>query len=190
MLSQGDTLKSAVPASLVDQIKGGAQPLLNNLDSITYKINSTLNAETQKSMQASVKALQTNMEILKLILTDNKGNISGIMGNANTTTDKLNTEVLPQIKSLLVSLNSTSDSLKNSEIKQMIASSTKTVNEIQSLARNINSDQGTLGTLMHDKKLYNNLNKTLADLDSILVDFKDNPRHYLRPLGAKKKKKK
>jgi phospholipid/cholesterol/gamma-HCH transport system substrate-binding protein len=43
----------------------------------------------------------------------------------------------------------------------------------------LNSSEGTLGLLMRDKQLYNNLAATAADADSLLIDFKAHPKRYV-----------
>ena len=43
----------------------------------------------------------------------------------------------------------------------------------------LNSGDGTLGKLMSNDSLYNNLNLAMADLDSLLIDFRYNPKRYV-----------
>jgi phospholipid/cholesterol/gamma-HCH transport system substrate-binding protein len=43
----------------------------------------------------------------------------------------------------------------------------------------LNSKDGTLGLLMHDPQLYNNLNATMSDADKLLIDFKEHPKRYI-----------
>ncbi len=49
-----------------------------------------------------------------------------------------------------------------------------------SLVQKLNSDEGTIGQLHSNPSLYSNLNESLADLDSLLVDLKENPKRYVR----------
>jgi hypothetical protein len=42
--------------------------------------------------------------------------------------------------------------------------------------------------LLNDKALYNDIDATVNSVNSLLIDFKDDPRRYLYPLGKKKKK--
>ena len=43
----------------------------------------------------------------------------------------------------------------------------------------LNSKEGTLGLLMRDAELYNNLNATMAHADSLMIDFKAHPKRYI-----------
>ena len=48
--------------------------------------------------------------------------------------------------------------------------------------------EGSLGKLMYEDSLYNNLNKTMLDLDSLLIHMNENPKHFFGPLGKSSKK--
>ena len=58
-------------------------------------------------------------------------------------------------------------------------------------------EEGMIGELMHNDSLYHSLNKTMVDLDSLFMDFRENPKRYVhfslfgrknRPPADKKKK--
>ena len=64
------------------------------------------------------------------------------------------------------------------------------ISTVDSLLTQINAGQGSIGKLVREDSLYNNLNQALVDLDKVLVHFEDDPRYFLAPLGKKKKKRK
>ena len=43
----------------------------------------------------------------------------------------------------------------------------------------INSNEGTMGLLMNDKKLYSNLNASANSLNILLQDFRLHPKRYV-----------
>ncbi|MFN5629328.1 MAG: MCE family protein, partial [Bacteroidota bacterium] len=55
----------------------------------------------------------------------------------------------------------------------------------------INEGKGSLGLLVNDKKLYDNLEASTKDLDKLMVDIKENPKRYIHfsVFGKKDKKK-
>ena len=61
----------------------------------------------------------------------------------------------------------------------MTASVNQTLANVHELTSKLNSDQGTLGLLMRDASLYNHLNQTVADADSLMVDLKSHPKRYV-----------
>ena len=55
----------------------------------------------------------------------------------------------------------------------------RTLKNVEEMTRKLNSNEGSLGLLMNDKQLYQNLNATAADADSLLIDFKAHPKRYI-----------
>jgi phospholipid/cholesterol/gamma-HCH transport system substrate-binding protein len=54
-----------------------------------------------------------------------------------------------------------------------------TVNRLDELTRNLNQGQGTAGQLLHDQKLYDNMNETANQLKGLIADIRKDPKKYL-----------
>ena len=54
-----------------------------------------------------------------------------------------------------------------------------TLNNVEEMTAKLNSKEGTLGLLMRDPSLYNNLNSTMRSADSLLIDLKAHPKRYV-----------
>ena len=50
---------------------------------------------------------------------------------------------------------------------------------LKSIAAKLESEEGTFGMLLKDRSLYDDLKKTTADLDSLVIDIKRNPKKYI-----------
>ncbi|GAH53196.1 unnamed protein product, partial [marine sediment metagenome] len=50
---------------------------------------------------------------------------------------------------------------------------------LKSIAARLESEEGTFGMLLRDRSLYDDLKKTTADLDSLVIDIKRNPKKYI-----------
>ena len=66
------------------------------------------------------------------------------------------------------------------ETKILIDNMDSTIKELDLALKQINSKKGTMGKLVYDEKLYNNLSSAAANLDSLLVDFRRNPGKYVK----------
>ena len=55
----------------------------------------------------------------------------------------------------------------------------QTLENVKTLTNRLNSNNGTLGLLMNDASLYNNLNATMRSADSLVVNIKEHPKRYV-----------
>lgn len=185
----GATLVGTKEQGLADVIAAKANPLIEHLDSVIVTLNSRLGAISGKQLGAIVSNLEGASFELKGILKQNAGNIHTVTGNlAQLSSSLVKTEA--ELKPLLLKFSALADSLNNLELKATVAKANLAMVNLSEITRKINNGEGTLGALVTDKSLHNNLNKTLTDLDSLVVDLKYNPNHYFAPLGKKPKKKK
>jgi len=66
----------------------------------------------------------------------------------------------------------------------------RTLANVEEMTQKLNSNEGSLGLLMRDPGLYNNLNATLMSADSLLVNVRQHPKRYVHfsLFGRKEKK--
>ena len=55
----------------------------------------------------------------------------------------------------------------------------QTIANVQELTAKLNSTDGTLGLLMNDPSLYNNLSSTMRNADSLVIDLRQHPKRYV-----------
>ena len=54
-----------------------------------------------------------------------------------------------------------------------------TLANVEKLTTTLNSKEGTVGLLLHDPGLYNNMTSTMESADSLLMDLKAHPKRYV-----------
>lgn len=114
----------------------------------------TANLEgTMRSINASVKQLPATME--------NVGNAS------------------QNIKELTANLVTMSNDLKELPIKPMVENLNATTANLKQISTDLNSKDSSFGLLLHDRSLYDNINSTVVNLDSLFIDIKKNPKRYI-----------
>ena len=116
-------------------------------------------------------------------------NIQHITNDLTTTTRELNTlmaGVNKQVPTLMTKAGGVLDNatqltgnLSAIDVAGTMAKVDATLANVQQLTTALNNNQGTLGLLMKDRQLYNNLNKTMLSADSLLIDFKAHPKRYI-----------
>lgn len=175
-------------SGLLDNISQNVSPLLNTvqhavvtLDTLIGSVNGIINTETQKHLSNSLASLDKAMlqlaELSKSLNAQSQ-NLAGVIQNANSITTNLanNNE---NITKTLSHLNDFSGQLSKSNIDKTLQSLQETSDNLKAITQKVNSDQGSVGMMLNNKDLYNNLTQTLNSLDVLLNDLKQHPAKYI-----------
>lgn len=152
-----------------------------SLDTLLNTINDIINDDTRKHLNASFASLEVGLNQLSGLATElNKqsGELAGVIKNANSITGNLAANNA-QINNTLNNLQDFSASLKNAPVQATMDDLRKAAGDLQSLVAKANNSNGSLGLLLNDKRLYNNLSTTLGTLDTLLGDVKAHPAKYI-----------
>lgn len=116
-------------------------------------------------------------------------NVNTITGNLTVTTTRINTllaglnrsvpGVVSRADSALYNANLLAKKLNNIDVEGTMAKVDATLANVEELTAKLNSNEGTIGLLMRDPSLYNNLNSTMRSADSLLIDLKAHPKRYV-----------
>ena len=113
-------------------------------------------------------------------------NINVITANLAVTTKRLDRilEVdVPQLASTYndvgKNINTFMSTLNGMNLQQTLASVDKTIKDVDAMVLSIQDQSGTLGALMKDRSLYDNLNHTVQSADSLVTDLKAHPKRYV-----------
>ena len=142
--------------------------IVPKLDSIVTSVNTILanpsivnilrNAE---DMTANLKV--TTSELNSLAMQLNRS-VPGMMQHANATLQ--NTETL-------------TGNLAKVDVDATMKKIDNTLDNLEQMSKALNNREGTLGLLMYDKGVYNNLNSTMRHADSLMIDLKAHPKRYV-----------
>ena len=181
MLKDKDLINSAVDvdmfATLADDlptIKDRLSSAILKADDVLANVNKLLDEKNLRNLSdgiASFTNVMANLEQLTGTLNKSRGSITNILNNLDSLSASLNGNS-DRINNTLENIYILSDSLKNLPLAE-------TVNEIKTTLAKFNSNDGTVGKLMNNDSLYNNLSKTVESMDLLLNDLRNNPKRYL-----------
>ena len=191
-LSIGDTLISKIEDDLKEQVsaqmmplKRKAEDLMVSIDDAVKVIKNLFNKTNTDNIQSTLKRLNRTFKTLEhtsteldSILTNGRGRLDQIFINVESITANLknNNE---QITFILTNLASVSDSLAKSELLSTINNANNTLAMTDSIMSKINRGEGTIGQLINNDTLYQNLEEASLSLDKLLIDIKENPKRYI-----------
>ncbi len=178
MAKSGDTLTTGIKPGLTDLVQKNLAPLqqkiegaVSHADSLIINFNEILNANTRSDLRESiaglnvlVKSFQGSATSLDALLSGNKNDINKAIKNINTITNNF---------------AKLSDTLANTEITTTIKNLESTLKNLDVMLAKIENGDGTIGKLMTDEALYNNLTASSKELDLLLQDFRLNPKRYV-----------
>ena len=190
--NDGDTLLTQASGGMfdaalekIDPVLAQVQGAVKSLDSLMMTINGVFDPTTKNNIQGTMAnlnrttaALAVSSASLQSLLNSQTGTLAKTMENLNTFTGGLanNNE---KIDRTLTNLEATTAKFSQLEIEKTLAALNNTIGELKNTIANVNSDKGTLGLLLNDTKLYNNLNATSNKLNLLLDDFRVNPKRYV-----------
>jgi phospholipid/cholesterol/gamma-HCH transport system substrate-binding protein len=196
----GDLLIGNVETGMIEEVKNEMLPVKDKIEKVVEDIQ-VLTSSLKKQFQDSTSHFNN---ILKNVdaTTGNVAVLSqdfrGTVHKINHLTDSLNGMVNmlksydPQVKKIMTNAGDFTASMNasTSDLKQLIQNTKSSTDELKILMTKINSGQGTMGQLMNDPKLYNNLTSATKSLDSLLVDLRQHPKRYVQfsLIGRKEKK--
>lgn len=174
----GDTLKTSdklgLTAELANQIgpvKDKVEVLLENANKLISNLNATLDATTQQKLKYAIASLEVTMAEF----SQTSKSINGILAENKS---KLNT-TLTNFEKTSSNLNSMSSSLEKAELGATVKKLEATITSVNGMMTNLEQGKGSMGKLLSDDAMYNNLTKTSKELELLLQDLRLNPTRYV-----------
>lgn len=174
----GDTLKGVIQAGLIDGLMDKFKPLetsllhtLASLDTVLVGISDVMDEETKNNLRSSIANLNQTMASFKGVSQNMNSLLNSNMDKLNNTFANLDTTVANFAK--------LSDSLAQINMGELVKNMEATMGKLNSIADGIDRGQGSIGKLLKDEELYDNLTGASKQLELLLQDLKLNPKRYM-----------
>lgn len=178
MAQSGDTLTGQLQAGMIDGILEKFTPIeksilatLVKLDTVLVDLDNVMDAKTKNNLKRSIANLSTTMSSLNgvasnmnTLIKDNKETFDRTFSNLEVTTQNF---------------AQFSDSLAQIETGKLMADLSNAISKFNSIAEQIEQGEGSVGKLLKDEALYNNLEGASKQLEQLLQDMKLNPKRYV-----------
>lgn len=187
-LESGDTLISDVDKGIAALFES-AEPITSNLAVTIRRINEILLGMegAGEDIKEVLTSLNRTLKGVDQFVRQNNTNLKQTLTGINTLLANVN-EKVDMLEPVLSNADSTLNMVQNLPLDSTLSQLNGTLAEISLIMEDINAGKGTVGKILKEDSLYNNLNKTIEDLDRLLIHFDTNPKHFLGPLGKSQKK--
>lgn len=180
----GDTLASEVEPGLITSLTKNFSGISDNLDitlrstdSLINNLNNIVIDDSEEGLRRTIAELNATLKGFKElsnsvngVVSKNDENIAVILENFKTSSENL---------SLLTT------ELKDAKLSNTVENLNKTVASLNSVLATIENGEGSMGKLLKDEALYNNLKGASKEMEELLRDIKLHPKRYFRVLSKK-----
>ncbi|MFA9188444.1 MlaD family protein [Flavobacterium sp. FBOR7N2.3] len=178
VVESGDKLNGNMRLGMTESLSKKLVPLqdkiekvLINADNLISGINNVLDKKTQEDLKKSIAELSKTMEQfhqasagVNSLLAQNKTQINGAVTNFNKMSSNF---------------AKISDSLNKADLGKTVKNLNATLAKVNGVMADLEAGNGTMGKLLKDDALYNNLAKTSRELELLLQDVRLYPTRYI-----------
>jgi phospholipid/cholesterol/gamma-HCH transport system substrate-binding protein len=151
---------------------------LKSLDSVIEVIGTIFDPATKFNIQKIVTNLTVSTASLQSLLNAQSGALAKTLGNMNNITGNLAGQNAT-INKTLSNLDTATSKFAHLKLDETLSSLNKTIAELNTAVAKVNSPDGSIGLLLNDKTLYQNLENTSRSLNILLDDLRVNPKRYV-----------
>ncbi len=166
---RGDTIPSYVDDgimnSITEEVMPRIQTIIPQLDSLIISLHAI----------AENKTIENSLENLNTITK----NLSKASVGINRIVDKDVPQLCNNFNNVMGNLNKVSSNLSGVDFRGTVNNLNKTLVGVQGITDKLNNGSGSLGLLLTNKDLYNNLNTTINSANELVVDIREHPKRYI-----------
>lgn len=171
-------LKGTVKAGLTDLVQQKLNPLQEKIesamvsaDSLLINMNSIFDADTKANLKKGIAGLnqtisnfKTTSKTIDAMLLTNKSKIDATLSNVENASGNL---------------SNISKELETANVSKTVKELQETLNKFNTVLAGVENGDGSLGKLLKDDKMYNNLAGASKQMEELLEDMKLNPKRYV-----------
>jgi len=184
MLANGDTLRGEYEADL-SELTATLSPISANVLGILQNVNATFNDTTRNHIQATVSSLAHSAARLQSAISVGGDRAEVALGELSTfardlarfakVLDTLATAQKGNLDTGISSFSRASVNLERASLKLDVIA-----DDLGAVVAGVRRGEGTVGKLVRDERLYNDLDSLAQNLNRLAVDIHDNPDRYVR----------
>lgn len=174
----GDIIKGEIEVGAISKVINSLEPLekqieklITNANELVVNVNGILDANAKQNIQSSLSNLNKTLEDFSVVAKDAKGLLSNNKTSLNNS--------IQNLESTTGNFKTFSKNLTELELKKIADNLQTTLATVDQLMKDLEQGKGSMGKLLKDDRLYNNLSGASRELELLLADFKAQPKRYV-----------
>ncbi len=180
----GDVLESEIQVGLITSLSKNFSGLstdlnatLKSTDTLLTNINKIVIDESDAGLKRTIAELNATLKSFK--------NLANSLNSVVSENDKNITSILDNFKTTSNDLAVMTSELKEAKVGTTVESLNATLTNVNNLLTKLNNGEGSMGKLLKDEALYQNLEGATKEMEALLKDIKLHPKRYFRVLSKK-----
>ena len=184
LIENGDSIEGTSQKTLsqsLSPLQNQTQALVTRLDTFLTSLNSVIDPKFQRNVDksmTSISGILRNLE--KASIEVNKG--IPILNSTLKSFDEISRNFKENDKNISATVGNfkvVSDKLAAARVEETFQKLNDNLQNLQVILSKVNHGEGSLGELVNDKQLYNNLTASTDNLNRLMIDLKANPKRYI-----------
>lgn len=185
MTEYGDTITGAYSGGVMETLANEGQELSDDvsqsfekLNTLLEKLNGVVSEENQGRIDRVLSDLRTTTSEISGLMQDKRGELESSIDHANrffANLDTVSTNNKSRIDSVMAGLE-----VSLNRIERLSSELEKTGSKLNDILTKVDNGDGTLGQLVNNPSLYNNLDSLSAQMQLLVKNINENPRNYLK----------
>lgn len=191
-VKSGDTILTASNAGLLGDVMNKLGPVgdqikttVGSLDSVLKNINTIFDPATKNNLQEVIAninkttaSLVVSSASIQAMLNQQTGAITASMNNVNSFTKNL-ADNNDKVTKMLGNVEKTTENLSKADIDGTVDQLKNSIETLNTILGKMSSTDGSLGKLLNDKALYDNLTNTVRSANILMDDLRLHPKRYV-----------
>lgn len=186
-LAYGDKIEGVYSGGMMETLKEKGSQLsedasesMQKINKLVTRLNSVVDSKSQEDIKGTISNLKSSTDELAGLMDDKRDELSGSIDHAKRVLANVDT-VTSNNKSRIDSVMAGVDASVN-DLEVLSKNLNKTNKNLNQILSKINNGKGSLGKLVNDPGLYNNLESMSAGVDTLISNINKNPQKYLKGL--------
>jgi phospholipid/cholesterol/gamma-HCH transport system substrate-binding protein len=191
-IAKGGSMQGTVAVDMFSQVKAYADPvtarlqgMMEKVDRLVVSFSSFWDTTATSELQGSLQELKISLhrfgnlaEQAESLILEEKVTLGRILTNVESITTNLKRSN-EEVNAIIGNTKKITDDMVTADFKTVVGDAQKAIQKFSAMIEGANNGEGSLGKLVKDETLYNELVKTNKDVQNLVVDLEANPQRYV-----------